>query len=318
MRRGLFGGEHESRPDGPHLNWLAGENGMYVVVGGTGQVGGAVVRTLREKGCGVRAVVRASSKTEALKALGAELFVTDVEDPAHIQIAFEKAEGVFFMTPQFLEVLNPRSANSVAVAAAVNGLQASHVPRVVFLSSIGSENAQGTGLILKTYDMEQALLPLPLPAAAIRAATFMDNLRPLLPHVRESGVWPTPYEHLDEPVEMVAAEDIGKLAAELLTEPWEGKRIIEFGGPEPISVRKAAEVLGKALNRPVEAQTVPKEQRVGMFQQFGMTPGAAEGMAEMMDGFNSGLIAFKGGEGTEFKRGATSLAQWLEGALAYG
>ena len=288
---------------------------MYAVVGSTGQVGGAVVRTLRAKGCEVRALLRDKAKGGALEALGAELYIASVEDAAHLEMSFEEVEGAFVMTPPLLDAQNPRLEHTMAIAAIVHALQASHVPKVVFLSSIGAQLEQGTGLILKAHDMEGALLPIGMPAAAIRAASFMENIRPLLPHTRETGKWPTPYENFDRPAPLVAAEDIGKLAAQLLTEPWEAKRIVELEGPRPYSINEAASILSKAFNRPVQAETVPTDQRIPMFEQFGMTPAAAADMAEMADGFNSGLIVFEGGEGIEHVKGETTFEQWVENAL---
>ncbi len=291
---------------------------MYAVVGSTGQVGGAVVRELRRQGCGVRALLRNGAKAEALKALGAEPFVTDFEDAAHVEIAFEGVEGVFFMLPPLLEAFDPRSENRMILAVAHHALQASHVPKIVLLSSIGAHLSAGTGLILKTHAMEQTLLPVDIPTAAIRAATFMDNLRPLLGHIRESGVWPTPLEKLDQPLGWVATEDIGKLAARLLTEPWDAKRTLELEGPRPYSMREAAAIVGQALGRPVEAQTIPREGRVPMFEQFGMSAASAADMVEMMDGFDAGTLAFEGGENIEQVRGETTLEQWLDGTLRNG
>ncbi len=289
---------------------------MYAVVGSTGQVGGAALRALRAQGCEVRAILRNPSKAGALEALGAETFLTDTEDSAHLEIAFEKVEGAFFMIPPLPGAQNPRLEHQMAIAVAVHAVQASHVPKVVFLSSIGAQIAQGTGAILSTHALEQAMLPIGMSMASIRACSFMENLRSLLPHIRETGKFSTFYEDLDAPAALVAAEDIGKLAAGLLTEPWEAKRIIEFEGPRPYSINEQAALMSEVFHRPVTPEIVPKDQRVSMFEQFGMSPAAAADLAEMYDGFNSGLLAFEGGEGIEHRRGETTFEKWLEGALA--
>ncbi len=288
---------------------------MYAVVGSTGQVGGAVARALLADGREVRAILRDEAKGAKLRELGAELYQTSVEDAAHLEIAFEGVEGVFLMIPPLLDAPDPRSENKMIVAAAVHALQASHVPRVVLLSSIGAHLAEGTGLILKAHDLEEAIFPIGMPVASIRAASFMDNLKPMLGHIRETGTWPTPLEQLDRPMEMVATEDIGKLAARILTEPWGGNRILEFEGPRAYSMHESAAILSKAMGRPVEAQTIPAGQRAPMFEQFGMSPQAAADFLEMESGMDAGTLAFEGGDGIEHTRGETTFEQWLEGAL---
>ncbi len=285
---------------------------MYVVTGSTGQVGGAVMRALLAEGKPVRALLRDEAKAAAIGALGAEPFLASVEDASRLEIAFEGAEAVFIMTPPLLQAPDPRGEHAMALATIQHALQAAHVKKVVFLSSVGAQHAEGTGAILKLYDMEQALFGLPFDAASIRACYFMENLVPLLPHVKESGQLPVVIEPLDSEIPMVATRDIGALAARLLTEEWNGQRTIEFEGPKAYSMNEAAAVFTKVLGRPVEAMLVPREARKAMYEQFGIAPGASETMVEMADGFNSGLVAFAGGDGVEHMQGTTTLEEVLQ------
>jgi NAD(P)H dehydrogenase (quinone) len=279
---------------------------MYVVTGSTGQVGGAVVRALRAAGKEVRALFRDASKSGAMDALGAEPFPASVEDASRLEIGFERAEGVFIMTPPLYKSPDPRTEHALALAAIKHALQASHVPKVVFLSSIGAQQPEGTGAILKSYDMEQELFALSMDFISIRAAFFMENFLPLLPHVKESGKLPVTIEPVNRPIPMIATEDIGTIAARLLTEPWSGKRTIELEGPRQYSMSDVAAILSRQLGRTVEAELVPREGRQAMYESFGFTPGSSADMTEMADGWNSGLVAFAGGAGVEHMRGNTT------------
>ncbi len=286
---------------------------MYAVVGSTGKVGSAVVRALVAGGAKVRGLIRDEAKAEQVAAMGAEPFLASVEDGGRLQMGFEDTEGVFVMTPPFLKAHDPRTENELAIAALAHALQAAHVPKAVLLSSIGAQHAKGTGAILKAHDAEEALMPLSVSITAIRAAYFMENLMPLLPHVKESGKLPVMLEPLDRPYPMIATVDIGELAARLLTERWDGKRIVELEGPRQYSMRDAAQAMGKVLGREVTAELVPADARQSMFERFGMTPGFSETMVEMTDGWNSGLVAFEGGGAAEHAQGATTLEQVLGG-----
>ena len=279
---------------------------MIVVIGSTGHVGGVVVRELARAGRKVRALTRSEAKAEELKALGTEVFLASVEDASGMEKAFDGAEAVFVMTPPLLQSPNPREENKMALASICHALQAAHVRRVVFLSSIGAQHAEGTGAILKGHDMEEALFGLPLETASIRAAYFMENLLPLAPHVKESGQLPVVLEPLDKAWAMVGTEDIGQLAAKLLMEPWSGQRIVELEGPRGYSMEDAAKVYAEVLGRAVSPVLVPRAARQGMYEQFGITPGASATMVEMADGINNGLVAFEGGK-AEHVRGAIPL-----------
>ena len=282
---------------------------MFAFTGSTGQVGGAVVRALLAQGKQVRALLRDEAKAGPLRELGAEIFLASIEDASRLEIAFEGVEGVFAMTPPFYSAPDPRTENAMALAAIKHALQASHVPRVVFLSSIGAQHEEGTGAILNVHDMEKELFEIPIAAASIRAAYFMENLRPLAGIAKESGQLPSTAERLDHPFAMIATKDIGELAAELLLSSWEGQRIVELSGPREYSMQDAAGVLSKLLGRPVEAAVVPRDERQAMYEKFGLTAGSAEAMVRMADAINSGLVRFEGGAGVEAMRGKTSLEE---------
>ncbi len=285
---------------------------MYAVVGSTGQVGGATVRALRAKGKEVRALVRDNAKAPQVEALGAEPFLASVEDGARLERAFEGAEGVFIMVPPLYKSPNPRSENALAVAAIAHAVQAARVPRIVFLSSIGSQHDEGTGLILHTYDLEQALFALNVEQAAIRAASFMQNMLPLLTHVERTGTIPASMGH--SPLPYVSTEDIGKLAADLLTGQWSGKRIIEFEGPRAYSTDDVAAVLSERFGRSIQAEFLPPEVQQANYEKFGFSEAFGRAMNEMAEGFNSGHIRFEGGSGVEHLRGAITLEEALGGS----
>ncbi len=204
----------------------------------------------------------------------------------------------------------------MALAGIKHALQAAHVPKVVLLSSIGAQHAEGTGLILKAYDGEQAIFGLGIAAASIRAAYFMENLKPVLGVARESGKLPSVVEPLDLQLAMIATKDIGELAARLLMEDWSGQRTIELEGPRRYSMNDTAASFSGLLGHPVEAVLVPEGERLGMFEHFGCTPVAAQEMAEMNTGYANGLVAFAGGDGVEPMRGASTLEDVFSSAAA--
>ena len=283
---------------------------MFAVIGGTGKVGRALTQILVSRGKQVRALYRDEKKADSLRDLGAEAVFAPVEDASALECAFQGAEGVFVMTPPFYRSHDPRNENALALAAISHGLRAAHVGKVVFLSSIGAQQDRGTGGILKLHDMEREMFRLSLSAAAIRAAYFMENLVPLLPHAEQTGKLPVVIEPLDRPIQMVAVHDIADAAAGLLVEGWRGQATFELEGPQTYSMLDAAKIAGEVIGRAVTAEMVPREARQRFYEQAGFTSASAATMVEMADGMNAGTVAFEGGN-TKHQRGTTPLEDVL-------
>lgn len=71
--------------------------GPVLVIGATGQQGGAAARALLERGRAVRALVRDETKPAAalLREAGASLVTGDLDDPGSVRAAMTSVSGVF-------------------------------------------------------------------------------------------------------------------------------------------------------------------------------------------------------------------------------
>ena len=67
---------------------------------------------------------------------------------------------------------------------------------------------------------------------------------------RENGVIPSFLQPLDKPVPMVATDDIGRVAAELLQETWTGRRVVELEGPHRVTPNELAATFADLLAGP--------------------------------------------------------------------
>ena len=63
---------------------------MILVVGSTGDLGGRVVRRLRDRGDDVRCLVRPQSDDTAVTAIGAQTVRGDLTDPASLRAGVER------------------------------------------------------------------------------------------------------------------------------------------------------------------------------------------------------------------------------------
>src|ERR1700735_3935567 len=123
---------------------------MFTVMGITGNVGGAVAENLLAAGKKVRGVVRNPEKAQAWAGRGVELLQSPYDDAAGLAEAFTGAEGVFALIPPDFAPAPGLPDQKRTIAAIADALQKAKPGKAVFLSSIGSEQTSGLGLITST------------------------------------------------------------------------------------------------------------------------------------------------------------------------
>ena len=284
---------------------------MFAITGITGQVGGAVARALIDNGQRVRAVVRDAAKGAAWARKGCEVAVADLDDAAALKKAFADVEGVFFVLPPVFDP-SPNFGEARRVIAAVReALDAVRPAKVVSLSTIGAQALQ-PNLLQQHRLQEESLGSLPLPITFLRAAWFMENAVWDVAPARATGVIPSFLYPLDKPVAMVATEDVGRVAAELLQETWQGKRVVELEGAR-LAPNDVAAAFSRVLDREVRMDVVPRATWEALFESQGMKN--PEPRAQMLDGFNEGWIAFEG-DASSIRKGTVSLDTVLQALVA--
>jgi uncharacterized protein YbjT (DUF2867 family) len=120
----------------------------------------------------------------------------------------------------------------------------------------------------------------------------MENFSRDIPSTRKTGVGPSFLQPLDRLFPMVATEDVGSTAAELMLDSWVGLRVVELEGPTHVSPQQTAEIVGKLLGRQARMETVPRDTWESLFLSQGMKNPIPR--IHMLDGFNEGWIEFEG------------------------
>jgi uncharacterized protein YbjT (DUF2867 family) len=284
---------------------------MFAITGISGQVGGAVARALMANGKRVRAVVRNADKGPAWACQGCEVAVADLDDAAALKKAFAGVEGVFFLLPPVFDPSPDFDEARRVIAAVREALDAVRPAKVVSLSTIGAQALQ-PNLLQQHRLQEESLGTLPLPITFLRAAWFMENAAWDVAPARTTGVIPSFLHPLDKPVPMVATADIGRVAAELLQETWQGRRVVELEGAQ-VSPNDVAAAFSRALDREVRMDMVPRATWEALFRSQGMKNPAPR--AQMLDGFNEGWIAFEGDVSTR-RKGSVSLDTVIRALVA--
>jgi uncharacterized protein YbjT (DUF2867 family) len=116
----------------------------------------------------------------------------------------------------------------------------------------------------------------------------------------------------DFKVGMVATHDIGRVAAELLTEHPKAHRAVELAGPTDASANDVARALSTLLGTDVQVAAYPVTATAQTLQSFGFSAEIAGLYQELNQGLLSGRVGWEHPE--TLRRGKESLEQAL-GAL---
>ena len=236
-----------------------------VVIGATGQQGGATARHLLAQGWRVRALTRdpQGAAAQALAAAGAEVVSGNLDDRASLDQAFAGAYGVFsvqnFWLPDVGAAGEVRQGKTVADAA-----KAAAVRHFVYTSVGGAERRTGLSHFDSKWQIEAYIRSLGLPATILRPVFFMENLTSPMMGPRD-GVLANALRPATL-LQMIAVDDIGFFAALAFAQPQEftGKAI-ELAG-DSLTMPQVAETMSRVTGQPVQFVEVPLEQ-VAAFSQ---------------------------------------------------
>ena len=233
-----------------------------VVTGGTGKQGGAVVKSLLERGHEVRAVTRGtdSAKARKLANAGVTLVRASLEDTAVLTKVLEGATSLFAMTTPYeggpqAETRQGISAADAAKAAGVH---------LVF-ASVGSANRQ-TGIphFDSKYEVEEHIARIGVCATVLAPVYFMENLH-FGKEQLAKGIYATPLPPARQ-LTQVAVKDIGAVAVRLLEDPgrFAGRRF-DLGSDE-LTGNDVLAILSRVTGRPFTYFQIPLDvirQRMG-------------------------------------------------------
>jgi uncharacterized protein YbjT (DUF2867 family) len=173
-----------------------------------------------------------------------------------------------------------------------SALQKARVPRVVSLSSVGADQANGTGPIAGLHWLEQRLARVPgLHALHLRPTFFMENLLGSLGLIKSAGVNGSLFR-ADLPVPMIATRDIAAQATAVLAEPaFIGNATRELLGPREYTHREATAILGAAIGRADLAYVeFPEDQVRTAMLGMGLSASMVDDFVKMQQAFNAGRV----------------------------
>jgi uncharacterized protein YbjT (DUF2867 family) len=250
-----------------------------LVTGASGNTGSALVPALRKAGVEVRAFVRDEAKAQALKDVGAEIVVGDLDRPETIAPAVEGVDKIYLLT--WNGPTQAQQVENVLKAATKAGN-----PHIVRHSMWGSEKSR----IIKQGDQaEKAVMSSGLPWTLLKPTFFMQNTMMAAQTIMSDGV--IYWDVGDGRISMIDVRDIVDAAAAVLTgSGHEGKSYI-LTGPEAISFHDVAATFSQVLGKDVQYVSVPGEASLKSMVSMGFPEWIARGFGELMEGFSEGFAS---------------------------
>ena len=211
---------------------------MILVSGATGQVGKAVVRTLRRLSLDVRALVRKGSEYYWLNDTGCRYFFGDLRDAASLKRATRDMRYLVLCHNVGVEGRdnNHDLVTVQGTASLMEAARASGVERVVLVSCLGAERHPGVVAFAARKRAEEHVLASGLDYTILRVGVHEGPFLSLAMRARAGGrpLSPGPGANRLSPL---ASVDIGRMAASSLDLQDVKNQILELGGA-PHSARE--------------------------------------------------------------------------------
>ena len=253
---------------------------MYIILGGTGNVGSAVVKELLANNDKVLAITHSQDKVKEIEALGAEAAVADVKETNALRDIFSRGKRLFLLNPPASFSTDTVKEERAKVKSILDAIPGSGLEKIVAESTFGAQAGDAIGDLGVLYEMEQALERQEIPFTIQRGAYYYSNWGFSLETAQKEGKVFS-YFPEDFKLPMVAPEDLGSYAAKLLMQPVNDTGLYHTTGPEDYSPNDVAAAFAKALGKPVEAVRIPESQWEDSMKKIGFSDAAAKSMANM-------------------------------------
>jgi uncharacterized protein YbjT (DUF2867 family) len=262
----------------------------YLITGSLGNISKPIVAGLVKGGKQVSVITSSADRKKEIEALGATALVGSLTDQTFLKQAFQQAEVVYTMIPPIWQTNDWRKSQNEIGKNYIQALQTSQVKYVVNLSSVGAHLGKGAGPVDGLYDFEQMLNQLnSIHVKHLRPSFFYHNFLNQIGMIKQAGFMGGNYGE-GEKLFLVHPKDIAEAALqELIALNFNGKSARYIIGDER-SAQEIAQVLGKAINRPLNWVVFTDEQQKAGMLQAGLSETHSSGYTEMGVGLRDGSM----------------------------
>jgi uncharacterized protein YbjT (DUF2867 family) len=270
-----------------------------ILITTAGKVGSEAARLLTQRDELVRTLVRDPEKATALRQLGVDVAVGDLDDSASIDAAMQGVTSVVLVSPAV-----PAQELNVIDSAARAGV--GHVVKITSKASPDSPIARQRG----QAEIEAGLIASGLNYTLLRNNFYMQNflmLAPTIARTNSFGSSAGPGQ-----VGLIDTRDVGAVAAEIAAAPaGHVGRTYLLTGPQLLSYADVAATLSKVLGRPIGFHERTPEQDAQEMIDAGVPAAIAEMNAHAVSLIAEGDAAWLSQDvGTILGRSARSFEQF--------
>lgn len=226
-----------------------------LVIGATGQQGGAVVKSLTGKGYELFGITRNinSDKSKELFQMGVKMLECDISDLKTLKDIMSGLDVVYFVTTPFEKGVDYEFHQGEIIAQIA---KESKVEHVVFSSVANADKKTGIPHFDSKYKIEQEIIRLGLNYTIIAPVYFMDNLTSpwSLPSLKDENKITSPLLG-DKLLQQISVDNIGDVVAEVIDRGKDAySKRIDIAGDE-ISGNEMAKKLTDYLKRTISYES---------------------------------------------------------------
>lgn len=247
---------------------------VVLVTGASGHLGSRAVETLLERGgAHVIAASRSPDKLAHLAAKGAELRRADFDNPGSLKAAFKGVDRLLLISTDDLETPGRRVRQHRAAIAAAEKAGVRHI---VYTSAPAT--APGKPVMGDHFWTEHALAASKLGWTILRNHLYADLLLGALPQAIASGSYVTAAGAGAR--NYVTRDDAARAAAGALLADFEGQRILDVTGPEPLTGAEIAALASELSGKQVVHVPVSGDDFLAGALGAGLPHGLAAALAQ--------------------------------------
>ena len=223
---------------------------------------------------------------------GCEIAEADLNEAAAVKIAIRGADAVQVICPVQAQAEDAAGAMGKTIDAIASALTEIRPPRVLAISDYGAELSDGAGIPMIFHYLEEQFRRLPSTVTFLRSAEHMQNWARVIKVASETGVLPSLHHPVSKRFPTVSAQDVGSIAAQLLTDgvTVSAPRVVHVEGPRRYDANEAAATLGNILGREVVARELPQSDWIPILTRAGAGPSYAKLVFDLYVAHNAGRV----------------------------
>ncbi|MFI7388144.1 NAD(P)H-binding protein [Streptomyces sp. NPDC049813] len=285
---------------------------MIVVTTPTGQIGSALVERLLTEGEPVRVVARDAARLDPVVRERAEVIEGSHGDAAVLDKALPGADALFWLVPPNPAAPSTRGHYLSFARAAAAAVSRHRVGHLVGVSSAGHGWTAPAGVLSAAFAMDEHLATSGAAYRALSLPFYMENLLGQLDAIRRQQAFYLTCAG-DEPLAMIATQDVADAAAGLLTDrSWSGQAYVPLFGPDRLTPDGMAEIIGQELGTPVAYRRTAMEEYAATLRSRGVGDRMVQDLTEMFAAQDDGIYEKDWATATI---GATDFRTWCRRVL---